>query len=136
LEKSTGAWDIYKAWMRQKPSVVMSWYNIGLSTIHSTKKLKCQLQSLQYQGKSEGPFQVTMKDLKFVCPCIVNIIPNYNKQDATFLDLFISTDALHVSGGSSAPRQEHITVHTASGIVNRYCCLLLSWMRQNSSHPW
>ena len=28
----------------------------------------------------------------------------------TFLDLFISTDALHVSGGSSAHHQEHITV--------------------------
>jgi len=52
------------------------------------------------------------------------IIPNYNQQDATFPDLFISTDALHVSGGSSAHRQEHITVHTASGIFNQYCCLL------------
>ena len=51
------------------------------------------------------------------------IIPNYNQQDATFLDLFISTDALHVSGGSSA-HEENITVHTASGIVNQYCCLL------------
>jgi len=45
-------------------------------------------------------------------------LPNYNQQDATFLDLFISTDALHVSGGSSAHHQEHKTVHTASGIVN------------------
>jgi hypothetical protein len=32
-----------------------------------------------------------------------NIIPNYRQQDATFLDLFMSTDALHVSGGSSGP---------------------------------
>jgi hypothetical protein len=56
---------------------------------------------------------------------IVNIIPNYNQQDATFLNLFISTDALHVSGGSSAHHQEHITVHTASGIVNQYCFRLL-----------
>jgi len=30
-----------------------------------------------------------------------NIIPNYSQQDATFLDLFIFTDALHVSGSSS-----------------------------------
>jgi len=37
-----------------------------------------------------------------------------------FLNLFIFTDALHVSGGSSAHRQEHITVNTASGIVNCY----------------
>ena len=50
------------------------------------------------------------------------LFPNYNQQDATFLDLFISTDALHVSGGSSAHHQEHITVHTASGIVNQYSC--------------
>ena len=35
-----------------------------------------------------------------------------------FLNLFIFTDALHVSGGSSAHHQEHISVHTASGIVN------------------
>jgi hypothetical protein len=34
-----------------------------------------------------------------------------------FLNWFIFTDALHVSGGSSAHLQEHITVHTASGIV-------------------
>ena len=44
------------------------------------------------------------------------------------LDLFISTDALHVSGGSSAHHQEHITVHTALGIVNQFCCWLLLWM--------
>jgi len=51
-----------------------------------------------------------------------NIIPNYSQQDATFLDLFIVTDTPHVSGSSSAHNQEHITVHTASGIVNQYCC--------------
>jgi hypothetical protein len=34
-----------------------------------------------------------------------------------FLNLFIFTDALHVSGGSSTHHQEHITVHTASGSV-------------------
>jgi len=62
-----------------------------------------------------------------------DIIPNYNQQDATFLDLFISTDAVHVSGGSSAQHQEHITVHTASGIVNQYCCLQLSMIAASSS---
>jgi len=44
------------------------------------------------------------------------MIPNYRQQDATFLDLFIFTDALHVSGGSSTHRQEHITVHTAANV--------------------
>jgi hypothetical protein len=41
----------------------------------------------------------------------LNIIPNYSQQDATFLDSYIFTDALHVSGGYSAHHQEHITVH-------------------------
>jgi hypothetical protein len=50
-----------------------------------------------------------------------NIITNYSQQDATFLE-FISKDTLHVSGSSSAHHQEHITVHTASGIVNQYRC--------------
>jgi len=46
------------------------------------------------------------------------MVPNYSQQDSTFLDLFIFTDAVHVSGGSSAHHQEHLTVHTASGIAN------------------
>jgi hypothetical protein len=50
------------------------------------------------------------------------LIPNYNQQYATFLDLSTFTDAPHVSGGSSTHHQEHITVHTASGIVKQYCC--------------
>ena len=56
----------------------------------------------------------------------MSVYRNYNsklnQQDATFLDLFISADFLHVSGGSSAHHQEHLTVHTASGSVNQYCC--------------
>ena len=60
----------------------------------------------------------------FICPCIANIIPNYYQQDATFLNVFISTDALHVSGGSSAHHQEHTTVCTASGIVNQYAATM------------
>jgi predicted ATP-grasp superfamily ATP-dependent carboligase len=50
-----------------------------------------------------------------------NIITDYSQHVATFVE-FISTDAVHVSGGSSAHHQEHITVYTASGIVNQYCC--------------
>ena len=64
------------------------------------------------------------------------IIPNYNQQDATILDFFISTDALHVSGGSSAHHQEHIAVHTASGVVNRYCCSISSMIAARISIGW
>jgi len=52
----------------------------------------------------------------------IQYIPNYSQQDATFLCLFIFTNALHVSGGSSGHYQEHTTVHTASGTVNKYFC--------------
>ena len=55
-----------------------------------------------------------------------SIFLNNNPQDATFHDLFISTDAVHVSGGSPAHNQEHTTVHTASGIVNRILLLAAS----------
>jgi len=34
--------------------------------------------------------------LTFTCPCIANVFPDYNKQDAMFLDIFISTDALKI----------------------------------------
>ena len=63
--------------------------------------------------------QCNGKELTFTCPCIANIIPNYSQQDATFVYLFISTDALHVSVGCSVHHQEHKTVHTASGIQIR-----------------
>jgi len=43
-----------------------------------------------------------------------------------FLDLFISTDALYVTGGFSAHYQEHITVHIASGMVN--CNDRIKWI--------
>jgi len=49
-------------------------------------------------------------------------IPNYSQNMQHFLIYLFFTDALHVSGGSSAHHQEHITVNTASGIVNQYCC--------------
>jgi len=51
-----------------------------------------------------------------------NIITSYSQQYAMFLESFVSKDALHVSGGSSAHHQEHTTVQTASGIVDQYCC--------------
>jgi len=36
------------------------------------------------------------EDTTFMCPCIANIISNNYQQDASFLNLFISTDAPHV----------------------------------------
>jgi len=48
----------------------------------------------------------------------VNFFLSYKRQDATFLHLFISTDARHVSGGSSAHHQEHITVQYSLHILS------------------
>jgi hypothetical protein len=49
-------------------------------------------------------------------------ILNYSQRDAAFLDLFIFTEDLHVSGGFSAHHQENVTVRTASDIFNQPCC--------------
>ena len=66
-----------------------------------------------------------------ICRYVINVFPKYYQPNETFLNLFSSQDALHVSGVSSAHHQEHITVHTATGTVNQYCCLQLPWMRWN-----
>ena len=59
-----------------------------------------------------------MCDVKFDIRVSVhgNTTTNCIKKDTKFFE-FISTDALHFSGGSSAHHQEHNTVRTASGIV-------------------
>ena len=112
-------------------------YNIShLSPVHqySCNCIIYYFQQLEL-SYSRRLFGLLILQLAFFCQCpfspqfIFCVIPNYNQQDATLLDLFTSTDAVRVSGGSSAHHQGHITVHTASGIVNQYCCLLLSWMR-------
>ena len=64
MKKSWETWNIYKVWIRQKPKHGYILYNIGLSDNQSRKKLKCQLQPLQYQVKCERPFQVTRKEPK------------------------------------------------------------------------
>jgi hypothetical protein len=53
-----------------------------------------------------------------------NIITKYSQKDATFLDLFIFTFALHVLGGSSTHHQECITLHTASDMYS-YVLLIM-----------
>jgi hypothetical protein len=58
-------------------------------------------------------------------------IPNYNQQDATFLDLSIFTEALHVSGDSSVHHQEHNYTYSF-----RYCqtALLLAATVEDEFH--
>jgi len=62
--------------------------------------------------------------MKLICTLFTNFLFfNFNQQDAPVFDYFWKD--LHVSGGSSAHHQEHITVHSASGIVNQSCGAVL-----------
>jgi uncharacterized Fe-S cluster-containing protein len=58
--------------------------------------------------------------LIFICPCIVIINPNYNQQDATFLDLFISTDALHPPETCRASVEINKSRNVASSVILIY----------------
>jgi hypothetical protein len=76
-----------------------------------------EVTPFQYLEAADNP----VTNLIFIYPCIANIIPNYNQQDARLLDLFISTDNVHVSGGSSAHHQEHIQLKVFSINTVSYC---------------
>jgi len=56
----------------------------------------------------------------YKCPCIVIQFQVTANKMQLFLNLFVFTGALHVSGGSSAHHQEHITVHS---VGHRTPCL-------------
>jgi hypothetical protein len=63
-------------------------------------------------GDDQGDAQRTLKQFRVTA----------NKMQRFLIYLFISKNAVQVSGGSSAHYQEHTTVQTASGIVKQYCC--------------
>jgi len=50
-----------------------------------------------------------------------------------FWIIYLFLIALHVSGDVFAHHQEHVTVFTASDIVHRYCCRLVSWVNTTRS---
>ena len=96
---------------------VLEWYSSdNLASVFNLSSVQFQQSCGTFnwgKGRLPGNYVISKLNLTFICPCITNIVPSYNQQDATFLDLLISTDALHVAGGSSAHHQEHITVLTA-----------------------
>ena len=67
--------------------------------------------------------------LTFVCACTVSIIVIDDNNMQLFGLFLYSQSALHVSCDVFAHHQEHLTVFTASDIVHRYCCRMVSWMR-------
>ena len=54
-----------------------------------------------------------------------------DQQDANILIYLFIPNHLHVSGDVLVHHQEHSIVFTASGIVDRFFCRLLSLMRWN-----
>jgi len=63
--------------------------------------------------------------LTFIDPCIANIFADYNQQDATFHNLFISVRRSTCFRRFSVHHQELKTAHTASGIcqaITATCC--------------
>ena len=73
-------------------------------------------------------------NLTFICPWVADIFPNYNQEDATFLDLFISTDALHVSGGSFAHHTQWLQMAKSwPPVTNSKCISKLKPKRCNVS---
>jgi len=74
------------------------------------------LQILQLQILQLQILQLQILQLQILQPQILQLQITVNEMQR-FLNLLIFTDALHVSSGSSAHHQEHITVHTVSGIV-------------------
>ena len=64
-------------------------------------------------------------NLTLICPCIANIFSEYNQQDATLLNLFISVRSSTCFGRFSVRHQGFKTTHTASGIcqtITTTCC--------------
>ena len=74
---------------------------------------------------TETRSRIQIKDKIFYTRMSVHrdIITNYSQQDAMFLEfIYFYRRYIYVPGSSSTHHQEHITVHTASGIVKQYCC--------------
>ena len=68
----------------------------------------------------------------FMGPCIVNVFFQViTSKTQRYTIVFITVNALHVSGGFSAHHRELKTVHTASGICQACLLLLLAWVSWN-----
>ena len=71
--------------------------------------------------------------LTFVCPCIASIFAEYNQQDATFLNLFISVrrSTCFRRGFPSSGAQN--CAHSVRYLSDQYCYLLLFWLAAGSN---
>ena len=68
-----------------------------------------------------------MSYLTFICPCIANIFSEYNQQDTTFLNLFISVrrSTCFRRFFRLSPRAQTCT-YSVRHLSDQYCYLLLA----------
>ena len=124
ISSNQKASEFFSAWKYQQNSLELEW--------RLTKHFCVQTAAAHWNDTPTRQFLNT-KAMLFVYPCILSIILINDQQDATILAyLFIPNQLYMFSGDVFAHHQEHVTVFTASVIVHRYCCRLVSWMRRNS----
>jgi hypothetical protein len=68
--------------------------------------------------------------LKFVGPCIVNVFLSLTNKMQRYTILFVTVNALRVSGGFSAHHQELKTIHKASSTCQDCLLLPLAWVSE------
>ena len=76
--------------------------------------------------------------LTFICPCTASISLKYNLQDATFSRSIYFYKLLYLFQAVPPPIIRSIKLYIQRQVLsNKYCCLLLSWMRWKGvpSHP-
>ena len=125
ISGGTSKYCIIWAWYSQIfIDAKLRWYYIGVWLRVCTSSNWIQVRHRCWQG---------IFDSKHPGKCIQHIVTcKWRPTRCNYFGLFMySQSALHVSGNVFAHHQEYLTVFTASDIVHRYSCRLVSWMRWN-----
>jgi len=87
------------------------------------------LITLRGRNSSLHPSVKTVFGLTFIVPCNANIFADYNQQDGTFLNLFISVrrSTCFRRFFRPSPGAQNFT-YSVRYLSDRYCYLLLAWL--------
>jgi hypothetical protein len=78
--------------------------------------------------------EICRNNLTFMGLCIVNVFLSMTNKMQRCIILFVIVNALHVSSGFAAYRQELRSVHAASGICQTCLLLPLAWAQSQLIH--
>ena len=89
---------------------------------------RCNFFQFIYSCKTLYLFSICVY-LTFVCPCIANVLSEYNQQDATFFfNLFIPVRHCTCFGRIFPPSSgAQNCAYSVRHLSDRYCYLLLTW---------